>query len=139
MQNINSGFTLIEILIVIAIIGILIMIAIPSYRIYTRRAHYIEVIQSTSPYKIGVEECYQTTANLKNCSSGSNGIPPQFTSGKGSGLVNKISVKAGVIQVTPKTVYGITSKDTYILTPTVEGNQLVWKASGGGVSVGYAR
>jgi type IV pilus assembly protein PilA len=133
------GFTLMEMLIVIAIIGILIAIAIPSYRTYTRRAHYTEVVQATGPYKVGVEECYQITGDLANCTDGNNGVPTGVTSGGGSGLVDSIVVKDnGVIVITPQAKYGIEPSDNYLLTPTPQQGKLVWTASGGGVAAGYA-
>lgn len=135
----NLGFTLIELLIAIAIIGILAAVGIPSYQSYTRKAHYTEIVQASAPYKLGVEECYQVNGSLDVCQAGTNGVPQNIAAGSGVGLVDSIIISDGaVITITPKNQFGIKDTDTYILTPTVQSNQLVWAASGGGVTNGYA-
>lgn len=139
MNHKNQGFTLIELLIAIAIIGILVAVALPSYQSYTRKAHYTEVVQATSPYKLGIEECYQVNGTLDNCTAGTNGVPANIAAGSGVGLVDSVIVSSGgIITITPKTLYGITPQDTYILTPAAQNNQLIWTSSGGGVTNGYA-
>ena len=135
----QRGFTLIELLIVIAIVGILIAVAVPSYHVYTRRAHYTEVVQAAAPYKLGVDECFHITGALDNCNAGRHGVPAAITAGKGSGMIDSIDVdKAGTITVVPKAQYGITTEDTYVLSPISSNGHLVWTTGGGGVEKGYA-
>jgi type IV pilus assembly protein PilA len=57
------GFTLIELMIVVAIVGILAAVAIPAYQIYTKRAHVAEGITLADKLKTNVTEYYATTGN----------------------------------------------------------------------------
>jgi type IV pilus assembly protein PilA len=134
------GFTLIELLIAMAIISILIAIALPSYQNYTRRAHYSQIVQAMAPFRLGLDECFQIMGSLDECTAGKNGVPNNIASGTGVELLDSIIVATGgTITATPRELYGIKATDTYILTPTIQQNQLTWTASGGAVDNGYAR
>jgi type IV pilus assembly protein PilA len=142
MKQANKGFTLIELMIVVAIVGILAAIAIPSYQDYTRRARFTELVQATAPAKLGVEQCFQDQGSLTNCNGGSNYVPPNVTGG--SGVVCSITTSAGVITAVPNAANGLIADDTYVLTPTVVTpttgtSYITWAASGGGVTKGYTK
>ena len=64
MKHLQSGFTLIELMIVVAIIGILAAVAIPSYQDYTARAQVTEGISLTSQYKTPMAEYYSSKGDL---------------------------------------------------------------------------
>lgn len=135
----QRGFTLIELMVVIAILAILATIAVPSYRTYTRRAHYTEIVQAVAPYKLGVETCFQTTGDLSDCQAGKLGVPKNMKYEKGNGLIDTIEVgENGKITVIPRELFGITPKDDYVLTPVPNNDQLEWNRSGGSVVQGYA-
>jgi type IV pilus assembly protein PilA len=62
-----QGFTLIELMIVVAIIGILAAIALPAYQTYTAKAKFSEVVNATGGVKTAIEVCGQTDGSLVEC------------------------------------------------------------------------
>ena len=137
MKIFQKGFTLIELMIVVAIIGILAAIAIPAYQNYTRKAKFTEVVLATAPYKLGVEDCFQGGNVLTACDANTQGVPAAST---GYGFVASVNVTDGVITATATTGGNPDlSGNTYILTPTAAGGTLTWGASGTGVTAGWAR
>jgi len=136
MKNVQQGFTLIELMIVVAIIGILAAVAIPAYGNYTKKAKFTEVVQATQAIKTGVEICAQDLgivagAALTNCDGSKNGIPPDVATGNPTKYVDSVVTVAGVITATPKVTGGILATDTYVLTPTVSATGVTWGVSGG--------
>jgi len=131
MKNVQKGFTLIELMIVVAIIGILAAVAIPAYSNYTKKAKFTEVVQATQAIKTGVEVCVQDFGDLTNCNGGSNGIPDNVATGNATKYVDTITTLAGIITATPKVTGGILAADTYVLTPTVGPTGITWAVSGG--------
>lgn len=137
IKRVQKGFTLIELMIVIAIIGILAAIAIPQYQQYTKKARFTEIVNAAAPYKLAVDACYQEQANtMANCATpGTNGIPADTTAA--SGLVASVATGAnGVITATAVGTAAVPvnglSGETYILTPTAG-------AAGGSASLTWAK
>jgi type IV pilus assembly protein PilA len=131
MSKMQKGFTLIELMIVVAIIGILAAIAIPSYQQYTKKAKFTEVTQASAALKTAVEVCIQDLSTATGCSNGTQGIPVAGANPV-STYVSTTSVTNGVILITPNAVGGITAGDTYQLTPTVTSNGVTWANTGSG-------
>lgn len=127
MQKIKA-FTLIELLIAIAIVGILTAIAIPSYRHYTEKARFSEVIMTTSPYKTSIALALQEGAPMEELNLGVDGIPqaPKPT----KNLAN-LDVAHGIITSTASKAAG---GYTYILTPDEDGSH--WEIGGTCVAAG---
>lgn len=132
------GFTLMELMITIVIIGILAAIAIPSYQKFTTKAHYSEMVMATAPFTISVGICAGDLGTITGCTGGSNGV--QADLGIVGGITSLTTVN-GVITVTPKAQNGILATDIYILTPTMDATTsiITWVSSGAAVTKGLAK
>jgi len=119
LRTVQKGFTLIELMIVIAIIGILAAIAIPQYQDYTKRAKMSEVIGAASPCKLAVAEF---------ASANNNTFPADLTAAGCTSVVTNqyvdgVAVVDGVITVTSKIV-GATGNIT--ITPSIVTGAVDW-------------
>ena len=129
MKRKQQAFTLIELMIVVAIIGILTVIALPAYQDYTMRAHVSEGLNLASTAKNGVVDFYQTNNSFPADNTAAGIAAPNTITGN---AVKSVAVGAsGVITITYNTT--VSSGSTIILTPTTQGGSITWACSGGDI------
>ena len=143
-QN-QKGFTLIELMIVIAIIGILAAVALPAYQTYTKKAKFAEVISAATPYKTAIALAIQknspscrasataTAVALTDLDGGKCGIPPNITTA--AGVVSKVEVADGVVTVTPTAEISATA--TYTLKALSVTPPVQWEEGGACLTEGF--
>ncbi|MBS0404653.1 MAG: prepilin-type N-terminal cleavage/methylation domain-containing protein [Proteobacteria bacterium] len=142
MRRAQAGFTLIELMIVVAIIGILAAVALPAYQNYMKKAAYTEVIAGMASIKTAVDVCYGTESDLAKCDTAAK-IGEALPTGMTTGALNKIEITAttAAITGTPNAFKGILATETCVMTPTVDATnkRLNWDYSGACVTQGYAK
>ena len=132
----QSGFTLIELMIVTAIIGILVAVALPAYDLYRDRARFSEAILAIGFYRaaILVQAHADRFTAMTDVDAGTNGIPPAQLQ---AATTHGIDVVDGVITVTWMADGTSLAGTTYTLTAQSITPPVVWVTGGSCINGGY--
>lgn len=137
-SNKQAGFTLIELMIVIAILGILSSVALPAYQTYSERARFSEAVIASTIYKNATEVASQTRQNagvalvVGDLDAAAFGIPPNNDPGALSGnIVIAATMANGLITISGDVDGDATADSTYTLQATVTATNGITWAQGG--------
>ena len=130
----QKGFTLIELMIVIAIIGILAAIAIPAYQDYTVRSKVAEGMSLSSAAKLSVAETYDSRGSFQSANNQSYGLPSPISIN--GNYVSSVAITngSGLITITyNQELGGNPSANGLTLTmePTARQGSMLWDCTGG--------
>jgi type IV pilus assembly protein PilA len=134
-RSMQKGFTLIELMIVVAIIGILAAVALPAYQDYTVRAKVSEVILAASSAKTAVAEAAQVNSAMP---SGASVVETQASQWVSSVTYQQTNASIGVITVTTSQADAKIRGKTVLMTGTLQPNgQVTWVCGPGDIDVKY--
>jgi len=128
-RSLQQGFTLIELMIVVAIIGILAAVALPAYQDYTVRAKTSEVVLAASGGKTAIAEAFQTLGHMPAVAS--SGLSGQLSPYVASVAYTTSATNVGVLTATASAKEPKISGSTVVLTGTADSVGVVtWVCSG---------
>ncbi len=132
-RSIQKGFTLIELMIVVAIIGILAAVALPAYQDYTTRAKVSEVVLAASSARTAIAE-YVAASGAFPSSASSASIATQSSKYVASLVYANTSASAGVVTVTAQGDNSITGKTVQLAGTTGQNGVVLWVCGPGTTS-----
>jgi type IV pilus assembly protein PilA len=124
MKSLQKGFTLIELMIVVAIIGILAAVALPAYQDYTIRAKVSELILAASGFRTAVTERAQTDATMANAGQGLSVTVVGKVTGGTVTQTGTIMISGNGASTSVGTAVTVT------LTPTYTAGTVTWTCTG---------
>ena len=133
MKKIQQGFTLIELMIVVAIIGILAAVAIPVYQDYTIRAQVTEGLSLASAGKTAISEFFASNGTLPTNNANAGLAASVSYTGNSVSSVTVNGSGAITVIFSANAIVG----STIILTPTTSGGGVVWDCSAGTLNPKY--
>ena len=138
MKKVQKGFTLIELMIVVAIVGILAAVALPAYQNYSKKAKFAEVLTAGTAVKSAIEICFQTSGagddgsggtDLRTCDTEAE-IDYTLTDAEVGAYVSDVAITANTAVVTATAVSSSgLAGESVTFTPTISGNGLQWASS----------